>query len=317
MKFGENLYQLRKSAKLSQETLAEKVGVSRQSVSKWENGDAYPEMENIMKLCKIFHCKINDLVHDNIQDIDSLDEEIKMTKVKFEKDKQKRLKIISKIIYVIAKIGKIFTRIGVVGLSIALIIGSVFIGSTNIEPITENEDELVFKIGNFSVNFQVKDSELKLSTQNPTYDFIKIENEDEFIKFINVFKEHSKPAIFIVFIASFVLLIATLIVLSYTLKHLELLFKNIYDGDTPFTLENVFHIKRMTYLMIAVMILPAFANAISSIIFNNSLNINIGTSLITILFLYSIAYIFEYGYQIQLDSNGRIYDKEDDKENAK
>ena len=82
MKFGENLYALRKSTKMSQESLAEKVGVSRQSVSKWENGEAYPEMDNILKICKIFHCKINDLIHDDIQDIDSLDEEIKMKVVK-------------------------------------------------------------------------------------------------------------------------------------------------------------------------------------------------------------------------------------------
>ena len=40
MRFGENLYNLRKKQKISQEKLAEKIGVSRQSVSKWENGTA-------------------------------------------------------------------------------------------------------------------------------------------------------------------------------------------------------------------------------------------------------------------------------------
>ena len=52
MNFGENLYNLRKKQKMSQEKLAEKVGVSRQSVSKWENGTAYPEMNRILELCK-------------------------------------------------------------------------------------------------------------------------------------------------------------------------------------------------------------------------------------------------------------------------
>ena len=103
MKFGENLYSLRKNAKMSQEKLAEAVGVSRQSVSKWENGESYPEMENMLKLCEIFHCKLNDLVHEDMQDIDSLDEEIKMSVVKLEKGKQKKLKVLSKIIYIIAK----------------------------------------------------------------------------------------------------------------------------------------------------------------------------------------------------------------------
>ena len=86
MMFGENLKNLRKTKNFSQEKLAEKIGVSRQSVSKWECGDAYPEMNNILTLCNIFHCNINDLVHENISDIDSLDEEIKMNIVKFKKE---------------------------------------------------------------------------------------------------------------------------------------------------------------------------------------------------------------------------------------
>ena len=57
MNFGQNLKELRKSKNISQEKLAEKVGVSRQSVSKWETGEAYPEMNNILELCKIFHCQ--------------------------------------------------------------------------------------------------------------------------------------------------------------------------------------------------------------------------------------------------------------------
>jgi len=62
MKFGENLYNLRKAAKMSQEKLAEKMEVTRQSVSKWENGESYPEMEKIMKLCDVFHCELGYLL---------------------------------------------------------------------------------------------------------------------------------------------------------------------------------------------------------------------------------------------------------------
>ena len=89
MNFGQNLRNLRKSKNISQEELAERVKVTRQSVSKWETGEAYPEMNNILELCKIFHCHINDLVNDNILDIDSLDEDVKMNAVKFKKEKQK------------------------------------------------------------------------------------------------------------------------------------------------------------------------------------------------------------------------------------
>ena len=59
MKFGDNLKRVRKIRKISQEDLAEKLGVSRQSVSKWETGENYPSMTNIMSLCTIFKCNIN------------------------------------------------------------------------------------------------------------------------------------------------------------------------------------------------------------------------------------------------------------------
>lgn len=62
MKFDNNIHNLRKSKNLSQEELAEKVGVSRQSISKWECGESYPSWNNIPTLCSIFHCNIDDLI---------------------------------------------------------------------------------------------------------------------------------------------------------------------------------------------------------------------------------------------------------------
>ena len=50
MKFGDNLRNLRKSKKISQEALAEKVKVSRQSVSKWESNSTYPETDKIIQI---------------------------------------------------------------------------------------------------------------------------------------------------------------------------------------------------------------------------------------------------------------------------
>ena len=85
---------------------SEKVGVTRQSVSKWEVGDAYPEMSNIVALCSIFHCNINDLINDNIVDIESFDKETQDSIVKFKKEQQKRMKGLSKAIYIITNILK-------------------------------------------------------------------------------------------------------------------------------------------------------------------------------------------------------------------
>lgn len=64
MKFCEKLLNLRKQNNMSQEQLADKLGVSRQAVSKWESGSSIPDMEKMMQLCKILNCSLDDLVDD-------------------------------------------------------------------------------------------------------------------------------------------------------------------------------------------------------------------------------------------------------------
>ena len=68
MKFGENLQKLRKEKGLSQEQLAEQLGVTRQSVSKWESGASYPEMDKIVTLCKMFHCDLDVLINKDVME---------------------------------------------------------------------------------------------------------------------------------------------------------------------------------------------------------------------------------------------------------
>ena len=65
MKFKDNLRKQRNLANLSQETLADKMSVSRQTISKWENGDTYPSTEHIIALAEILKCNVNDLISDN------------------------------------------------------------------------------------------------------------------------------------------------------------------------------------------------------------------------------------------------------------
>lgn len=62
MAFCDNLQYLRKLGKITQEELAEKLGVSRQSVSKWETGEAYPETEKIIALCRMFGVSMDELM---------------------------------------------------------------------------------------------------------------------------------------------------------------------------------------------------------------------------------------------------------------
>ncbi|MDZ5034613.1 helix-turn-helix transcriptional regulator, partial [Clostridium perfringens] len=55
MSFGQNLQFLRKMhERMTQDELAEKMNVSRQTISKWEMDSAFPEMEKAITLCKLF-----------------------------------------------------------------------------------------------------------------------------------------------------------------------------------------------------------------------------------------------------------------------
>ena len=62
MTFGERLYQLRKNANLTKEQLAELLEVSRQSVSKWEQDKAYPEMTRLLFLSDYFQVSLDYLM---------------------------------------------------------------------------------------------------------------------------------------------------------------------------------------------------------------------------------------------------------------
>ena len=68
-RFSENLKKIRKDNNLSQEQLADEIGVSRQAISKWESSVAYPEMDKIITLCDRFNLNIDDLLHKDIREI--------------------------------------------------------------------------------------------------------------------------------------------------------------------------------------------------------------------------------------------------------
>ena len=67
MKLGTNLQYLRKlHGNMTQEKLAEKMGVSRQTISKWETGDASPELEKLLELSKLFSCTLDALLKEDL-----------------------------------------------------------------------------------------------------------------------------------------------------------------------------------------------------------------------------------------------------------
>ncbi len=62
MSFADNLQSIRKERQLSQEELAERIGVSRQAVSKWEQGSGYPETEKLLVLSQELNVSLDYLM---------------------------------------------------------------------------------------------------------------------------------------------------------------------------------------------------------------------------------------------------------------
>ena len=86
MNLGNNLFQARKKAGLSQERVAEKLGVSRQTISKWETDETIPDIYQSKKLAKLYNLTLDELIDFDI-DIKEIEEIIKNT------DEEKESKI--------------------------------------------------------------------------------------------------------------------------------------------------------------------------------------------------------------------------------
>lgn len=297
MKFGDNLRNLRKSKKLSQEKLAEKVGVSRQSVSKWECGESYPEMSNILILCNIFHCKINDLVHEDLTDIDSLGEDVKISVVKFKKEQQKKMKGLSKATYIIAKFFKIVSAICIVTGIIAIIAVPIIGKNATLENST----------------LTLYNYELSVDGNNLTIkDFDNIEIENTYVDTTTNLEEYiNSHSLSFFIICTEVLILSVIVTMSLTymlLEYLEKLFYNLHNEPTPFTLENTGYIKKIAIYSIAVILFPCLSGRLFELV--NDIDMNLELELLSLLFtliIFSLSFVFEYGYQIQSDTKSMMY----------
>lgn len=69
MEFSNRLYELRKQRGLSQEEAANKLNVTRQTFSKWENGDSTPDMEKLIAISDLFDISLDELVLGKKQEV--------------------------------------------------------------------------------------------------------------------------------------------------------------------------------------------------------------------------------------------------------
>lgn len=99
MKFSEKLFQLRKKAGMSQEDLAEQLGVSRQAISRWEMGTAMPDAPNLLRISVLFGVSADYLLHDDYQSDNDIPR-VKEVKLEMQKEgiKNNKLNLITSIL---------------------------------------------------------------------------------------------------------------------------------------------------------------------------------------------------------------------------
>ena len=228
-----------------------------------------------------------------------------MSKVGLDKGSQHKLKGVSKLIAVIAKICRIFIYIAIPFIIIAAIITPTVINHTHIK-----NDTIVFKYGNES--FELDKVEGKVVSY---YNGEKLKTTSADAKAYKLAKKtldkYSKRELIGYTEAAFIYVITYLVLIILTLKHLGKLFKNISRGTTPFTLDNIEHMRRMSKYMICAIILPMIVSILYLLVADIDFGINFGLiDVVEILFVLAMSFVFKYGYELQNESKTTIYDED-------
>ncbi|MBR3839825.1 MAG: helix-turn-helix transcriptional regulator [Erysipelotrichales bacterium] len=105
MTFKEKLIQLRKQSGFTQEQLADRLGVSRQAISRWELGESTPDLTNLRNISELFHVSSDYLIHDDYLSEDDIPFiRDKTNEIIGVKNKYKKYHLVSAVCFFIATI---------------------------------------------------------------------------------------------------------------------------------------------------------------------------------------------------------------------
>ena len=141
MELGKRLKNYRTGAGMNQEELAEKLYVSRQTISSWENDKSYPDIHSLLMLSDLFHVSLDELVKG---DIEIMKEKVKETKIKsFQRDSN----IFTVLIMVcIVSALPLYKWLGIPGVAIwGLIAAAMIYYAFKIEKVKKEEDIHTYK----------------------------------------------------------------------------------------------------------------------------------------------------------------------------
>lgn len=144
MKLGEKILELRKKASMSQEELAEKLGVARQTISKWELGETSPDINQAKEISTLFKVSLDELLENDIKE--TLVEKVSNTE---------------KLAGIIIKILRILGISLIVMLVVDIIAFIIFIGFRKQPTRTPNET--------ITLNCSIEEKEYKITISDDKY----------------------------------------------------------------------------------------------------------------------------------------------------
>lgn len=220
--------------------------------------------------------------------------------MELEYEKQRKVKGLSKAIYIVAKVLKVFLIIGFV----AVIIGMITIPA--ITSAIKVEDNTI-KVFDEKVSYEQFDNKIVFKDINNKEVFTIEDDIDDVNKVLDYLDNNKLGNMVLLIEVSLLLAEVVICLVYYIMKHIEILFKNIHDKDTPFIMENVDHFRKIAYLLIAVLVVEIISNLTFTLVKSNFV---LSVALANILFIlgfFVFSYIFEYGVKLQESSNEKMY----------
>ncbi len=213
-----------------------------------------------------------------------------MENVEFDEKASKNMHILSKAVYIITKIVTIICYIGVAFIALGLIIIPILLGHVD----TKNS---TFKVGGKEYSYKIDDK--KLTVYDGAKEVVS-EKIDIDIDLNEMIEKH--PSSYYIGVAETVLGLGavSIILVILFLKHLSKLFKNIGEDETPFTEENIFHLRKMALFLIIGVIFAVISDCLFSAIAGYNMRLNFSFSdILYILIILCASYVFSYGLKLE------------------
>ena len=219
-------------------------------------------------------------------------------KEKLNKDDQKVLKVLSKVVAVLTKICKVCSIIAIPCIALLMITIPTVVNRVS--------------VNNYDTNIEIEVKTGKKPTKVVIADG-KLDKEDKLVlqKVGELLENNSSKKIIIATEASLTFVIVLLVLTIMLLDHLYELFNSFYEGPTPFTEDNVKHLKMIAYLMIASLVAQGIPVGIMDLVLKvEPKSTPVNYDLLGILIVFVMSYIFKYGIELQGKSKTGMYDIE-------